>query len=71
MDFELYFKDGKVVVAAGRNNVYIKDTYNHIDIGTVLSEVKRLAIRGGAGNNNSSDPLLLNCLLYTSDAADE
>lgn len=60
LDFELYFKDGKVVVAAGRNNVYIKDTYNHIDIGTVLSEVKRLAIRGGAGNNNSSDPLLLN-----------
>ena len=60
LDFELYFKDGKVVVAAGRNNVYIKDTYNHLELGTVLNEVKRLAIRGGAGNNNSSDPLLLN-----------
>ena len=28
LDFEIYFKDGKVVVAAGRNNIYMKDTYN-------------------------------------------
>ena len=28
LDFEIYFKDGKAVVAAGRNNIYMKDTYN-------------------------------------------
>ena len=60
LDFELYLKDNKVVVAAGRKNVYIKDTYNHLEIGTVLNEVKRLALRGGAGNYNSEDPLILN-----------
>ena len=60
LDFELYLKDNKVVVAAGRKNVYIKDTYNHLEIGTVLSAIKRLALRGGAGNFNSEDPLILN-----------
>ena len=60
LDFELYFKDNKVVVAAGRNNVYMKDTYNHLEIGTVLAEIKKLALRGGAGNLNQSDPLILN-----------
>ena len=60
LDFELYFKDNKVVVAAGRNNAYMKDTYNHLEIGTVLAEIKKLALRGGAGNLNQSDPLILN-----------
>lgn len=60
LDFELYFKDNKVVVAAGRDNIYMKDTYNHLEIGTVLSEVKKLALRGNSGNYNSSDPLILN-----------
>ena len=45
---------------AGRDNIYMKDTYNHLEIGTVLSEVKKLALRGNSGNYNSSDPLILN-----------
>lgn len=57
LDFEIYFKDGKAVVAAGRNNVYMKDTYNELEIGTVLAEVKKLALGGVA---NSTDPLILN-----------
>lgn len=57
LDFEIYFKDGKAVVAAGRNNVYMKDTYNELEIGTVLAEVKKLALGGVA---NSIDPLILN-----------
>tara|TARA_B110000261_G_scaffold164070_2_gene212076 strand:- start:6323 stop:7495 length:1173 start_codon:yes stop_codon:yes gene_type:complete len=57
LDFEIYFKDGKAVVAAGRNNIYMKDTYNELEIGTVLAEVKKLALGGVA---NSTDPLLLN-----------
>jgi hypothetical protein len=57
LDFEIYFKDEKVVVAAGRNNIYMKDTYNELEVGTVFSEIKKRALRGG---NNSSDPLILN-----------
>ena len=57
LDFEIYFKDGKAVVAAGRNNIYMKDTYNELEIGTVLAEVKKLAL---GGVSNSTDPLLLN-----------
>lgn len=57
LDFEIYFKDGKAVVAAGRNNIYMKDTYNELEIGTVLHEVKKSALRGV---QNSTDPLILN-----------
>lgn len=56
LDFEIYFKNGKVVVAAGRNNIYMKDTYNEIDIGTVLSTVEKKAFSA----RNASDPLILN-----------
>jgi len=57
LDFEIYFKDEKVVVAAGRNNIYMKDTYNELEVGTVFSEIKKRALRG---IQNSSDPLILN-----------
>jgi hypothetical protein len=57
LDFEIYFKNGKVVVAAGRNNIYMKDTYNELEIGTVFSEIKKSALRG---IGNGSDPLILN-----------
>jgi len=57
LDFEIYFKNGKVVVAAGRNNIYMKDTYNDLPIGSVFSEIKKKALNGGP---NSSDPLILN-----------
>jgi hypothetical protein len=57
LDFEIYFKDEKVVVAAGRNNIYMKDTYNELEIGTVFSEIKTSAL---SGIQNSSDPLILN-----------
>ena len=36
----------------------MKDTYNHLEIGTVLAEIKKLALRGGAGNLNQSDSIL-------------
>jgi hypothetical protein len=57
LDFEIYFKNGNVVVAAGRNNIYMKDTYNELEVGTVFSEIKKRALRG---IQNSSDPLILN-----------
>ena len=57
LDFEIYFKDGNVVVAAGRNNIYMKDTYNELEIGSVFSQIKKSALRG---IQNSSDPLILN-----------
>lgn len=57
LDFEIYLKDNKVVVAAGRNNVYMKDTYNELDIGKVLSHVRSVAINS---SNNGTDPLILN-----------
>jgi len=57
LDFEIYFKDKKVVVAAGRNNVYMKDTYNELEIGKVLSHVRSAAINS---SNNGTDPLILN-----------
>jgi hypothetical protein len=57
LDFEIYFKNGKVVVAAGRNNIYMKDTYNELEVGTVFSKIKKRALRG---IQNSSDPLILN-----------
>ena len=57
LDFEIYFKDEKVVVAAGRNNIYMKDTYNELEIGSVFAEIKKSALRG---IQNSSDPLILN-----------
>jgi|ERR1712166_11374 len=57
LDFEIYFKNGQVVVAAGRNNIYMKDTYNELEVGTVFSEIKKRALRG---IQNSSDPLILN-----------
>lgn len=57
LDFEIYFKDSKVVVAAGRNNIYMKDTYNELEIGSVFAEIKKSAL---SGLQNSSDPLILN-----------
>ena len=57
LDFEIYLKDNKVVVAAGRNNAYMKDTYNELDIGKVLSHIRSLAINS---SNNGTDPLILN-----------
>lgn len=57
LDFEIYFKNGKVVVAAGRNNIYMKDTYNELEIGTVFSEINKNAFRD---IGNGSDPLILN-----------
>jgi hypothetical protein len=57
LDFEIYFKNGQVVVAAGRNNIYMKDTYNELEIGTVFAEIKKLALGSVA---NKSDPLILN-----------
>ena len=57
LDFEIYFKNGKVVVAAGRNNIYMKDTYNDLPIGSVFSEIKKKALNSGP---NSYDPLILN-----------
>ncbi len=57
LDFEIYFKDKKVVVAAGRNNIYMKDTYNELEIGKVLSHVRSVAINS---SNNGTDPLILN-----------
>lgn len=65
LDFEIYFKDGKVVVAAGRNNIYMKDTYNELEINSVLEAVRRYALRGTAGNFNMSDPLILNFRIIT------
>lgn len=57
LDFEIYFKDKKVVVAAGRNNIYMKDTYNELEIGKVLSHVRSVGINS---SNNGTDPLILN-----------
>ena len=57
LDFEIYFKDKKVVVAAGRNNIYMKDTYNELEIGKVLSHIRTVGINS---SNNGTDPLILN-----------
>lgn len=57
LDFEIYFKDKKVVVAAGRNNIYMKDTYNELEIGKVLAHISSVAINS---SNNGTDPLILN-----------
>ena len=57
LDFEIYLKDNKVVVAAGRNNIYMKDTYNELEIGKVLSHVKKIGINGVS---NGTDQLILN-----------
>ena len=65
LDFEIYFKDNKVVVAAGRNNPYIKDTFNELDIGSVLSRVKNRAILDEGINANKTDPLILNFRIVT------
>jgi hypothetical protein len=57
LDFEIYLKDNKAVVAAGRNNIYIKDTLNELNLGEVLEFVKDKALNGSVENN--TDPLLL------------
>jgi hypothetical protein len=66
LDFEIYLKDNKVVVAAGRNNIYMKDTYNELEIGKVLSHVKKIGINGVS---NGTDPLLLNFRIMSKNPA--
>jgi len=57
LDFEIYLRKNKIIVAAGRDNIYIKDTLNELNISSVLETVKREAIEGNVINN--SDPLIL------------
>ena len=66
LDFEIYLKDNKVVVAAGRNNIYMKDTYNELEIGKVLSHVKKIGINGVS---NGTDPLILNFRIMSKNPA--
>ena len=66
LDFEIYLKDNKVVVAAGRNNIYMKDTYNELEVGNVLSHIKKIGINGVS---NGTDPLLLNFRIMSKNPA--
>lgn len=57
LDFEIYLKNKEAVVAVGRNNIYIKDSLNELNLNDVLDFVKSKALEGSILNN--TDPLIL------------
>jgi len=67
LDFEIYLKNNEVVVAAGRNNIYIKDTLNELNLGEVLEEVKNKAL--GTVAQNNTDPLILQFRIMSGNSA--
>ena len=68
LDFEVYSKDGKPIIAAGpgpNNGKYcLKGTYNHMKFNSTMTYVKKLAF-DGANAPNPNDPLFLSFRVKT------
>jgi len=59
LDFEIYSMNGRPVVAvSSKDEYYIKETFNSLDLGTVLDYINNYAFSGSKAPN-SKDPLLL------------
>lgn len=59
LDFEIYSLKGKPVVAvSSKDEYYIKESFNSLDLGTVLDYLNNYAFSGSTAPN-SRDPLLL------------
>lgn len=59
LDFEVYSLNGKPVVAvSSKDEYYIKESFNSLDLGTILDYINNYAFSGSKAPN-SKDPLLL------------
>lgn len=59
LDFEIYSLNGKPVVAvSSKDEYFIKESFNSIDLGSVLDYINNYAFSGSTAPN-SNDPLLL------------
>jgi len=58
LDFEIYLIKDRAVVAVGRENVYIKDSLNELNLAEVFDTIKVNALESASIENNT-DPLIL------------
>jgi len=59
LDFEIYSLNGKPVVAvSSKDDYFIKESFNSLDLGSVLDYINNYAFSGSIAPN-SNDPLLL------------